>query len=87
MACIYIHLKLDSFHALFRDGSHSGTDVCVVDWFSDTDVPWIPFAKFKINYQSCIEFVINQSLHYLSINCQHQIPIIIRLFVFTELGF
>ena len=28
-------LKLDSYHALFRDGPHFGTDVCVVDWFSN----------------------------------------------------
>ena len=82
MACIYIHSKLDSYHALFRDGSHSGTDVCVVDWFSNTDVPWIPVVKFKINYHSSIELVINQSLHYFIVIFQHQIPIITRLVVF-----
>ena len=37
--------KLGSYHALIRDGSHSGTDVCVVDWLSNMFVPWIPVAK------------------------------------------
>ena len=32
--CIYIRSKLGSYHALFRDGSHSGTDGSVVDWYS-----------------------------------------------------
>ena len=45
LICIYILSNLVSYHALFRDGSHSGTDVCVVDWFSNMYVPWIPVAK------------------------------------------
>ena len=43
--CIYIRSNLGSYHALFRDGSDSGTDVCVVDWFLNIYVPWIPVAK------------------------------------------
>ena len=37
--CIYIRSKLDLYCALFRDGSHSETNVCVVDWFSNMNVP------------------------------------------------
>ena len=36
-------------------------------------VPWIPVAKFMINYHSSVEFVVNQSTHYLIINFQHQL--------------
>ena len=45
LTCIYIRSKLGSYHALFWDGSHSGTDVCVVDWFSSMYVTWIPVAN------------------------------------------
>ena len=41
LTCIYIRSKLGSYHALFRDMSHSRTDVCMVDWFSNMYVPWI----------------------------------------------
>ena len=43
--CIYIRSTLGSHHALFRDGSLSGTDVGVVDWFLNMYVPWIRVAK------------------------------------------
>jgi len=39
--------KLGSYHALFWDGLHFGTDVFVVDWFSNKYVPWIPVAKIN----------------------------------------
>ena len=44
--------------------------------------PGFLLQKFMINYHSSAEFVFNQSLHYLIINVQHQIPITIRLVVF-----
>ena len=47
--------------------------ICVVDWFSNMCVPWIPAAKIMINDHSSVEFVVNQSLHYLIINLQDQI--------------
>ena len=40
-----------------------------------------------VNYDSSVEFVVNQSLHYLIINFQHKISITIRIGVFSELGF
>ena len=44
---IYIRSNVVSCHALFRDGSHSGTNVCMLDWFSNKImyVPWISVAK------------------------------------------
>ena len=44
--------------------------------------PKFLLQKFLINYHSSVEFVVNQSLYYLIINSQHQIPITIRLVVF-----
>ena len=44
--------------------------------------PGFQLQKFMINYHSSVEFVVNQSLHYLIINFQHQIPITICLVVF-----
>ena len=43
---IYIRSNLGSYHALFWDESHSGIDICVVDWFSNMYVPWFPVTKF-----------------------------------------
>ena len=40
---------------------------------------------FMINYHSSVEFVVNQLLHYLITNFQHQIPITIRLVVFLSI--
>ena len=74
--------KIGSYHALYRVGSHSGTDGCVVEWFLNMYVPGIPFAKIHDKLSSSVEFVVNQSLHYVIINFQHQIPITNRLVVF-----
>ena len=80
LTCIYERSKLGSYHALFRDGSHSGKDVCVVDSFSNMYLHWIPVAK--THYLLFVQFVVNQSVIYLIINFQHLIPIINRLVVF-----
>ena len=48
MSSAFLDMYLYMFKlALFRDGSHSGTDVCVVDWFLNMYVPWIPVAKIN----------------------------------------
>ena len=54
LTCIYIRSNVGSYHALFRDGSHSGTDVYVIDWFSNMYVPQIPVGTIldKISFLS-----------------------------------
>ena len=47
--------------------------------------PGFLLQNIMINYHSSIKFVVNQSLHYLIINFQHQIPITIRLVVFLSI--
>ena len=44
--------------------------------------PGFLLQKFTINYNSSVEFVVNQSRHYLIINFQHQIPITFQLVVY-----
>ena len=39
--------KLRFIPCTIWDGSHSGTDVYVVDWFLNMYVPWIPVAKIN----------------------------------------
>ena len=44
-ADMYLYrFKLGSYHAPCTR-SHSGTDICVVDWFSNMYVLWIPVVK------------------------------------------
>ena len=44
--------------------------------------PEFLLQKIMINYHSSVECVVNQSLHYLIIDFQQQIPISISLVVF-----
>ena len=44
-AFIYVQIR---FTPCTISGSHSGTDVCVVDWFKKMYMPWIAYEKFMI---------------------------------------
>ena len=74
--------KLSSYHSLFRERLRSGTDGCVVDWFSSMNVPWIPVANIH-DKLSFLRRVCSKSISaLLDYNFSASNPIIIRLVVF-----
>jgi len=78
---IYIQIYVHTMH--YFGMGHIPKQICV--WligFQICTYPGFLLQKIMINYHSSVEFVVNQPMHYLIINFQHQIPISICLVVF-----